>query len=97
MKYYSELGQPKLLKDMEDQMVKIKQNLKETQDRHKCYADKNMKAREFKVGENVFLRVKPKKISLKLGSCTKLAARFYDGYSHSQEDDYNEALKAFLQ
>jgi hypothetical protein len=35
-----------------------------------------MIAREFKVGEHVLLKVKPKNISLKLGSCTKLAARF---------------------
>jgi hypothetical protein len=35
-----------------------------------------MTAREFKVGEDVLLKVKPKKISLKLGSCTKLATRF---------------------
>jgi hypothetical protein len=68
---------PELLKDMEDQMVKIKQNLKETQDRQKSYADKNKTAREFKVGEHVLLKVNPKKSSLKLGSCTKLAVRFY--------------------
>jgi hypothetical protein len=67
---------PELLKDMEDQMVKIKQNLKATQDRQKSYADKNMTTREFKVGEHVLLKVNPKKSSLKLGSCTKLAARF---------------------
>jgi hypothetical protein len=30
------------LKDMEDQVVKIKQNLKAAQDRQKFYADKNM-------------------------------------------------------
>ena len=35
-----------------------------------------MTTREFKVGEHVLLKVKPKKISLKLGSCTKLAAKF---------------------
>jgi hypothetical protein len=64
-----------LLKDMEDQVVKIKKNLKASQDRHKVYADKNWTTREFKVGEHVLLKVKPKKISLKLGSCTKLAAR----------------------
>jgi hypothetical protein len=57
-------------------VVKIKQNLKASHDRQKVYADKNMIAREFKVGEHVLLKVKPKKISLKLGSCTKLAARF---------------------
>jgi hypothetical protein len=58
-------------------VVKIKQNLKEAQDRQQVYANKNMKAREFKVGEHVLFKVKPKKISLKLCSCTKLAARFY--------------------
>jgi hypothetical protein len=57
-------------------VVKIKKNLKATQDRQKVYADKNMTVREFKVGEHVLLKVKPKKISLKLGSCTKMAARF---------------------
>jgi hypothetical protein len=36
-----------------------------------------MTTREFKVGEHFLLKVNPKKISLKLGSCTKLATRFY--------------------
>jgi hypothetical protein len=57
-------------------VVKIKKNLKEAQDRKKVYAEKNRIDREFKVGEHVLLKVKPKKISLKLGSCTKLATRF---------------------
>jgi hypothetical protein len=35
-----------LLKDMEDQMVRIKNNLKAAQDKQKCYADKRKKARE---------------------------------------------------
>jgi hypothetical protein len=56
-------------------MVKIKHNMKEVQNRQKIYADKNKITREFKVGEHVFLKVKPKKRSLKLGSCTKLAAK----------------------
>jgi hypothetical protein len=36
---------PEFLKDMEDQMVKIKQNLKATQDRQNSYVDKNRKAK----------------------------------------------------
>ena len=36
---------PELLKDMEDQMVKLKQNLKVAQDRQKSYAAHNMTAR----------------------------------------------------
>ena len=67
---------PELLKDMEDQMVNIKWNLKGAQDRQKIYVDKNKTTREFNVGEHLLLKVKPKKISLKLGSCTKMAAKF---------------------
>jgi hypothetical protein len=64
------------LKDMEDQMVRIKHNLKATQDIQKNYTDKNKIAREFKVGKHALFKVNPKKSSLKLGSSTKLAARF---------------------
>jgi hypothetical protein len=61
---------------MEEQMLKIKQNLKAAQDRQKSYADKNRTHREFKVSDHVFLKVKANRSSLKLGSCSKLAARF---------------------
>jgi hypothetical protein len=47
-----------LLKEMEDQMLKIKHNLKATQDRQKIYADKNGIHREFKVGDHFFLEIK---------------------------------------
>jgi hypothetical protein len=67
---------PEFLKEMEDQMIKIKKNLKDAQDRQKCYANKNITHIEFKVGDHVFLKVKSNRSSLKLGSCTKLAARF---------------------
>jgi hypothetical protein len=67
---------PEFLKEMEDQMIKIKQNLKAAQDRKKSYADKNRTHREFKVGDHVFLKVKANRSSLKLGSCTKLVAKF---------------------
>jgi hypothetical protein len=43
-----------LLKEMEDQMTKNKQNLKVAQDRQKSYVDKNRTHREFKVGDHVF-------------------------------------------
>jgi hypothetical protein len=57
-------------------MIKIKQNLKATQDRQKSYSDKNITHREFKVGDHVILKVKANRSSLKLGSCSKLTARF---------------------
>jgi hypothetical protein len=65
---------------MEEKMPKIKQNLKVSQDRQKIYADENKNHREFKVGDHVFLKVKTNKISLKLGSCSKLAARYYGSF-----------------
>jgi hypothetical protein len=61
---------------MEDQMESIKQNLKAAQDKKKSYIDKNKVFRDFKVGEHVFLKVKAKKSSLRLGSCSKLVARY---------------------
>jgi hypothetical protein len=67
---------PELLKEMEDQMIKNKHNLKATQDMQKSYVDSNRNHREFKVGDHVFLKVKTNRSSLKLGSCAKLAARF---------------------
>jgi hypothetical protein len=61
---------------LQAEKLEIKQNLKATQDRQKSYADKNRTHREFKVGDHVFLKVKANKSSLKLGNCSKLAARY---------------------
>jgi hypothetical protein len=61
---------------MEEKMIKIKHNLKVVQDRKKSYVDKGRTHREFKVGDHVFLKVKANKSSLRLGNCSKLAARF---------------------
>jgi hypothetical protein len=65
---------------MEDRMVKIKNNLKGAQVRKKSYENKNVKTREFKVGEHALLKVKPKKSSLNFGSFTKLETRFCDAF-----------------
>jgi hypothetical protein len=56
-------------------MVKIRQNLKVAQDRQKSYVDKRT-YKKLKVGEHVFLKVKAKRSSLKLGSCPKLETRY---------------------
>jgi hypothetical protein len=55
---------------------KTRQDLKVAQDRQKSYVDRKRTNREFKVGEHVFLKVKAKRSSLKLGSFPKLAARY---------------------
>jgi hypothetical protein len=46
---------PELLKEMDQQIVKIKQNMKIAHDRQKRYEDKNRAPREFKVGDHVYL------------------------------------------
>jgi hypothetical protein len=67
---------PEFLKEMEEKMLKIKQNLKASQEGQKSYVDKNRTHREFKVGDHVFLKVKANRISLKFGNFSKLAARY---------------------
>ena len=49
---------------MEQEVVKIRRNLKVAQDR------------EFIVGDHVYLRVRENKSSLKLGSCAKMPPRY---------------------
>ena len=50
--------------------------MKVAQDRQKSYVDSKREHTEFCVGDHLYLRVKPKKSSLKLGSCKKLAPIF---------------------
>jgi len=65
-----------LLKEMEDQMVKIKHNLKDSQDNKRIYVHKSITHREFKVGDHVFIKVKVKISSLKLGNYSNLATSY---------------------
>eukprot|EP00253_Pinus_taeda_P001723 PITA_01723 len=64
---------PDMLAKMEQEMQVIKKNLKETQDRQKIYVNFNMLFKEFQVGEQVYLCIKPKKSSFRIGSCAKIA------------------------
>jgi hypothetical protein len=50
---------PEMLQVMEDQVLQIRQRLKEANDRQKSYADAKRTPREFSVGDKVLLRVKP--------------------------------------
>jgi hypothetical protein len=65
-----------ILREMEEQMMKKNKNLKAAQDRQKNYADKGRTHREFKVGDHVFLKIKSKRSSMKLGNFSKLAVRY---------------------
>ena len=66
---------PKLLKEMEQEVAKIRQNLKAAQDRQKIYGDKHRVHRNFSVGDHVYLKVRARNSSLKLGSCAKMSPR----------------------
>ena len=66
-----------MLDEMEQEIVKIRKNLKASQDRQKSYAYLNKIHKEFKIGDHVYLRVKPRKISLRLGSCANMEPRYY--------------------
>jgi hypothetical protein len=62
-----------LLEEMEEKMVKISHNSKDSQDKKKICTDKGKTHKEFEVGDHVFLKVKARNSSLKLGKCSKLA------------------------
>ena len=51
-------------------------NLKVAQDWQKSQTDLKITPKEFQVGEHVFIKVRPKKSSLRLGSCAKLAPHY---------------------
>jgi hypothetical protein len=57
-------------------MVKIIHNLKDAQDTKKNYTNKGRTHREFKVGDHVFLKVKARRSSLKLGNCSKMTTHY---------------------
>jgi hypothetical protein len=61
---------------MEEKMENIKKNLNVVQDRQKIYVDKKRFLIYFKVGEHVFLKLKAKRSSLRLGNFPKLVARY---------------------
>lgn len=66
---------------MENIIKRVKNNRKTAQDRQKSYVDKRRTERSFEVGEQVFLRVKPKRSSLRLGKWNKLAPRYCGPFS----------------
>jgi len=66
-----------MLAEMEHEMQVIKHNLKATKDNNKSYADQHRAFKDFQVGEHVYLCIKVKRSSLRIGSCAKLAPRYF--------------------
>jgi hypothetical protein len=50
---------PNMLKEMEQQVIQIKKNMKIAQYRQKIYADRKRTPRDFKTRDHVYLRVRP--------------------------------------
>ena len=67
---------PYLLKYMELTVKQVQQNLKASQDKKKNYVDLKKTPREFQVGDHVYIKVKPNKITLILGKYKKLAPMY---------------------
>jgi hypothetical protein len=57
-------------------VIQIRQRLKEAQDRQKSYADAHETDRSYKVGDQVFIHIRPNKSTIRFGKGTKLSPRF---------------------
>jgi hypothetical protein len=71
---------PNLVKEAEERVEVIKENLKAAQMRQKSYHDKGKTVREYQVGEKVYLRVSPTKGVQRFGVKGKLAPRYNGPY-----------------
>jgi hypothetical protein len=67
---------PEAIQEMEEQLQTLRQGIKEAQDQQKSYADAHRVDRSYKVGDLVFLRVKPHKRLIKFGKGANLSPRF---------------------
>jgi hypothetical protein len=82
---WSEAGErrlfgPDLVKDDEEKVQVIRENLKLAQMRQKSYHDKGTTPRHFKVGDYVYLMVCPTKGVQKFGVKGTLASRYIGPY-----------------
>jgi hypothetical protein len=71
---------PDLVKDAEERVQVIRENLKMTQMRQKSYHDKGTTPRHFEVGDHVYLKVSPTKGVQRFRVKGKLAPRYIGPY-----------------
>ena len=84
---------------MDCQIQIIRQSLKKASDMQKRYANLHQLSQIFQARDKVFLRVKPKRSSLKLGNYKKLAYRYCGPFEILQrigEQSYRLALPPHL-
>jgi hypothetical protein len=67
---------PEAIQELEEKIQTIRQRIKEAQDRQKRYVDTHCVDYSYKVGNRVFLRVKPHKSLIKFGNGAKISPRF---------------------
>ncbi|GJY20686.1 putative reverse transcriptase domain-containing protein [Tanacetum coccineum] len=72
----SQLIGPEIVQETTEKIVQIKERLKTARSRRKSYADKRRKPLEFKVGDQVLLKVSPWKGVVQFGKKGKLAPRY---------------------
>jgi hypothetical protein len=71
---------PDLVKDAEEKVKVIKENLKLAPMRQKSYHDKGIAPRHYEVGDYVYLKVSPTKGVQRFGVKGKLALRYIGPY-----------------
>nr|GEZ64811.1 putative reverse transcriptase domain-containing protein [Tanacetum cinerariifolium] len=82
---WTEVGEPQILgpeliQETTEKIVKIKQRMQATRDRHKSYADLKRKPMEFQVGDKVMLKVSPWKGVVRFGKLGKLNPRVHNTF-----------------
>jgi len=71
---------PAKIKEAEEGVAQVKENLKVAQSRYKSYADKRRRDLEFTVGDYVYLKVSPLRGSVRFHVKGKLAPRYVGPY-----------------
>jgi hypothetical protein len=72
----SQVFGPEILRDAEEQVQTIRQNLKAAQSRQKSYADTRRRDLEFKIGDYVYLKVSPMRGVKRFSVKGKLSPRY---------------------
>ncbi|GJS54383.1 putative reverse transcriptase domain-containing protein [Tanacetum coccineum] len=67
---------PEMVQETTEKVALIKEKFKAVRDRQKSYADNRRKPLEFKVGDQVLLKVSPWKGAMRFGKKSKLAPRY---------------------
>jgi hypothetical protein len=79
--YWDEVGErqlvgPEIIQDTKDKITLIQKRMLAAQSRQKSYADTRRRKLEFKVGDQVFLKVSPMKGVMQFGKKGKLSPRY---------------------